>query len=497
MNKLIIAVLLVMFSLAAYSEKASGTLLDHIQLNCHDCVEKLKNSTGVYILEHGEEALMSRAWLAENATSSIDVQYFIWSNDNIGILATEALLRAADRGVKVRVIVDDLLIDAEDNMLLSLESHPNVQIKVYNPKHSVGTSLPKRAFNAIRGFRSVNQRMHDKTAIFDKLVGITGGRNMADEYFDYDQKYNFRDRDILLIGNAVGSMTQNFNEFWNSELSVSVNKLLKNERKDLSNRETKKYIVGLHAYAKDEENFEPEVREALSHFPEYFPVLVKNLVWDQVNFISDVPGKNDNQILLSGGGEITDTLISQLKQAKKSVLIQSPYLVVPKGGIKLFKKLIKRGVSIQIITNSLASTDNLLAYSGYHKQRKKLLKAGVDIYEFMPHPKIQSDLVKRYPRLAYKNPVFAIHAKSMVIDSESVYIGTFNLDPRSANLNTEVGVLISNVVLAKQLEASIQQDMLPENSWRITRDFNPDNTVSFLKRAKLNTYKLLPLKQVL
>ena len=152
----------------------------------------MATQTGVYVLEKGEEALIGRAWLTQHATTSIDVQYFIWSTDNIGVLAAELLLSAAERGVTVRVIVDDFLIDADDKTLLLLSAHPNVQIRIYNPNVTVGVGTWQRLKNAVTGFREINQRMHDKTAIFDGIAGITGGRNMADEYFDYDKEYNFQ-----------------------------------------------------------------------------------------------------------------------------------------------------------------------------------------------------------------------------------------------------------------------------------------------------------------
>ena len=205
---------------------AAQSLHDWVDANCDTCVPLMAEKTGAYILEKGEEALMARAWLAQHAQHSIDVQYFIWSTDNIGILAAEMLLAAADRGVKVRVLVDDFLIDAEDKSLALLAAHPNVLIRIYNPKHKVGTSTFGRIINAIMDFRGINQRMHDKTAIFDSVAGITGGRNMADEYFDFDHEYNFRDRDILLLGAAVKDMRINFDEFWVSSLSVPVEDLL-------------------------------------------------------------------------------------------------------------------------------------------------------------------------------------------------------------------------------------------------------------------------------
>ena len=478
-------------------ETLQETLPQQITKYCGECRGKLRESTGAFILEAGEDALIARGWLAQNASKTIDVQYFIWSTDNVGILASEALLSAAERGVKVRVIVDDLLVDAEEGSLFALEAHPNVEIKIYNPKHSVGVSKAERAANLIVDYRGSNQRMHDKVAVFDGIAGITGGRNMADEYFDFNQEYNFRDRDILLLGKAVNDMSANFQEFWDSELAVPLAGLLNVTEGDFHSELVQQHYVNLHAYANNKENFDPAIRQAMNNLPAVFPELVDDVVWTDVEFISDVPGKNANKYLLGGGGEATQKLYSALKSAKKSVLIQSPYLVVPDEGLALMKTLISNGVSIRISTNSLVSTDNLMAFSGYHRQRRDLLKAGIKIYEFKDHPAIGKALMKRYPEVKDKNPIFAIHAKSMVIDNELIYIGSFNLDPRSANLNTEVGALINNKALARELSKSIQADMRGVNSWRITEKRNPDGYASLEKRVKLKAFKKLPLDEVL
>lgn len=465
--------------------------------NCTGCAELMASKTGVYILEKGEEALIGRAWLTQHANETIDIQYFIWSTDNIGTLAAEQLLQAAERGVAVRVLVDDLLIDAEDRTLLLLAAHANVQIRIYNPNLSVGVSRWRRIVNSVTRFRDVNQRMHDKTAIFDGFAGITGGRNMADEYFDYNHNYNFRDRDVLLLGPAVLDMRENFEEFWRSPLAVPVEKILVESTQRLTEDEIRLGTMELHRYAANPVNFEPEVRQAISDTPQYFRRLLRAMSWEDATFISDFPGKNSGKSGLQGGGESTSRLIDAVMAAKKSILIQSPYLIMPDGGIELFDALNESGVRIRISTNSLASTDNLLAFSGYHKQRSSLLEAGVELYEFKPHPNIQATLLERYPRLRDNNPVFAIHAKSMVIDDKLVYIGTFNLDPRSANLNTEVGVLVESPELAHQLTESIERDILPENSWQSTADFSPDSEVSRGKRFRLWLDKLLPIEPVL
>jgi putative cardiolipin synthase len=478
-------------------ETEAQSIESWISEKCAECADRMDASTGAYILEKGEEALIGRAWLARHAEKTIDVQYFIWSTDNIGTLAAEQLLLAAERGVMVRVLVDDFLIDAQDQTLLLLSAHPNVEIRIYNPNVSVGTSFLSRLFNVVTQFRSLNQRMHDKTAIFDGVAGITGGRNMADEYFDFDHDYNFRDRDILLLGLAVRDMQKNFEEFWNSELAQPVEQVLNASANTISATEASLYTAQLHAYANDPANFEPAIRNAITNISGTIPVLLDDMSWQEVSFISDTPGKNDGTNWLGGGGESTFRLADALRNARYSILIQSPYLVLPKGGIEMFEELSARGVSIRISTNSLASTDNIPAFSGYHRQRPRLLQAGIELFEYKPRPGVQSELVARYAELAHKDPIFAVHAKSMVIDGKRIFIGTFNLDPRSANLNTEVGVFIESEKLAQQLTHSIERDMLPENSWQTTAEFAPDYEVSRSKRLQLGFVNLLPIEPLL
>lgn len=459
------------------------------------------NQSGVYVLDKGEEALLARAWLADHAQKSIEVQYFIWSTDNIGILASESLLRAADRGVKVRVIVDDLLINAPDKSLLALAKHPNIDIRIYNPQHSVGTPFHKRLLNIAVNFRGVNQRMHDKTFIVDGKIAITGGRNMAAEYFDYNHEYNFRDRDALLLGNVVKTMETSFNKFWNHALSAPVEELydglgLMQKNVNVNDSEVQEIYADLHSYAKNPENFTPEVREAIANTPQAFSRLAKQIVWTDVEFISDTPGKNNNRLFLGGGGLTTKKLAQMVENAQEQIVIQSPYLVMSSAAQELFRQAIKRGVTVRINTNSLASTDNIQAFSGYRNQRKQLIKMGIDIYEYKPDPQIRQQLVHSSFTAREKTPVFAIHAKTMVVDNNIVYIGTFNFDPRSENLNTEVGVIVSESNLANAVQAAIEADMRPENSWNASLD-DPDQYVSIPKRSRVRLYQLTPIKPLL
>lgn len=457
--------------------------------------------SGSYVLDTAAEALIARAWLADHAERSLEVQVFIWSADNVGILAAEALLRAAERGVKIRVIVDDLLIDAPDESLLALARHPNVDIRIYNPKSSVGTPVQKRIVNVVTDFRGVNQRMHNKVMLVDGKAAITGGRNMADEYFDYDHEYNFRDRDVLLVGAVVGSVAASFERFWASPLSVPVAQLydgrgLMQKHVDVDNARVQEVYRGLHAYAAAPENFAPEVRAAIGATPQAFPRLGAQTTWGRVEFISDLPGKNDNSFSLGGGGQATAALARLVEAAKETITIQSPYLVASEAAIDLFRRALARGVRVRANTNSLASTDNLMAFSGYRNQRERLLRLGFEIREFQPEPAARRALLAHLAAAHKTQPIFALHAKAMVVDHRLVYIGTFNFDPRSENLNTEAGAIIHDATLAQAVERAIASDMQPGNSWDAAGD-DPDSHASFGKRCRARLWQLLPIKPLL
>jgi len=445
----------------------------------HEQIAAHPGQSGAYVLDKGDEALIARAWLGDHAQKTIDVQYFIWSTDNIGILAAEALLRAGERGVRVRILVDDLLIDAPAKSMLALAKHPNIDIRIYNPKVSVGVPLQARLLNAAVDFHGLNQRMHDKMLVVDGMVAITGGRNMAAEYYDYHHDYNFRDRDALVVGDVVKPMQASFDRFWASPLSVPVEELysglgILQENVQVNDADIQKAYRDLHDYAKAAANFTPEVHAAIDAAPTAFPRLSRQMVWGDVEFVSDVPGKE--------GGMTTAALKRMVESARERIVIQTPYLVMSDRALELFRRTRARGVGIRISTNSLASTDNLQVFSGYRNQRPALLKMGLQIYEYRPDVR--------------KIGVSGLHAKSMVVDSKSVFIGTFNLDPRSENINTEVGVIIHNETVAREVEAAIETDMKPDRSWNAATD-HPDSHVAFGKRSKVRMWQFMPIRPLL
>lgn len=453
----------------------------------------METSTGVYVLEDGDAAMISRAWLSEYAEKTMDIQYFIFSTDNVGLIACDYIVRAADRGVKVRILVDDILVEAEPDEIMALDAHKNIEIKIYNPGINLGKNIVQKAGAWAKDFKKSNQRMHNKTFTIDGKVTITGGRNIADEYFDYDHEYNFRDRDVLLMGKICKQVRQSFEDFWNYEASIPVAQVLQMVS---IQKEGKGNFERLHQYACNPENYWPQVREKVSTIPQAFKMLQDSglIVWtDSILFVSDRPGKNNGSEGMKGGGISTDSLAHLVRRARSSVDIQSPYLIMDEKGIDLMKSVTARGVKVRILTNSLASTDNLEAFSGYQRCRKKLLEAGVKVYEMRP------DAEKRYKimtgalqkKMNY-SPIFGLHAKSMVIDDGIAVVGTFNIDPRSANLNTECVTIIHSAKIANGIKQQMEEEFRPENAWETTTDWNPDAKAGVNKQVKAVSKRIFP-----
>jgi len=448
------------------------------------------NLTGVYILEEGYEAITSRAWMCNHAQKTMDIQYFIFTEDNIGIISCDYMLRAACNGVKVRVIVDDLMQDTNPDYILALDQHENIDIKIYNPNLTIGSNLVKKVYNGITDFRGMNQRMHHKTFIIDGNMAITGGRNMADEYYDFDHKYNFRDRDILLIGGEAQKIQSEFDRYWNNELSVSISDLVGFSDVNYS-------PLGLYGwindYTADSINFWPSVRKGIPTIMDEITTSDYFHYVDEVAFFSDDPGKNDGSDGLEGGGVSTDALIDLVNNAKESIYIQSPYLITTELGQNLFKDAVNRGVEVHILTNSLSSTDNIEAFSGYARDRTDLLNTGAHIYEYKPDAEIRKEIMKNdLQRRMNFQPIFGLHAKSMVVDEKIAVVGTFNLDPRSAHLNTECVAVIHSPEISQEMLSVMKLELQPQNAWEITSDFNPDHLAGKSKNVEVFTRRLIP-----
>jgi len=403
---------------------------------------------GFLLLESGLDAFVARALLAHFAERSIDVQYYLYHSDLVGRLLMSKLIQAADRGVRVRLLIDDMDLEGRDNALLALDSHPNIEMRVFNPfDRKIG-----RMSQFVTGFGSVTRRMHNKSFTVDNQVTIVGGRNIGNEYFDADPTLEFSDLDVMAIGNVVNDVSHSFDLYWNSELAYPVTTLIESR---LSEEEIKQLYQKLQAYI-DEHKDNPYLT-ALRGSDLANEIRQKSVVyqWGEADVVYDLPEK------ISSDRDATELhLMTQLapyfNAVQKELIIYSPYFVPGKEGVEFFKSLTDKGVRVRILTNSLASNDVSVVHAGYAKYRKGLLRAGVELYEM--NKKLTRTQRKEKKGVGSSSKA-SLHAKSFVLDREKVFIGSLNLDPRSFYENSEIGVVISSAetaeIMAKEFEEVI------------------------------------------
>lgn len=433
------------------------------------------------IISGGYDALLLRVHLIRQARVSIVVQTFIWSNDECGRLLMCELIEAARRGVRVRIIADHLVSAQDPEMTAFLATvHPNIEIKHYRPAMTrMKPSLVHKALAAVWSFHGLNQRMHNKLMVFDGAILLTGGRNIENTYFDHSTELNFRDRDVLAVGPVARVAAESFEEFWRYRHAVSSRDLTDVgaiiARGDFRRYATRAdYDFGGFFEALAREADDPDVIR--TRFAGRLKPVAK------AGFICDEPGKSAG--FFSRTARITRELRHTLERAERQVVMQTPYLVLSNPAQKLLREMQAKNpaLRIRISSNSFASTDNLLAYSANYRQRNDNVEnLKLQVHEFKPHPQAMPGLFPQYPLMAelarariaagrQKRPPFlCLHAKSLVVDDHVAFIGSYNLDPRSENLNTEVGLLVEDARFAQELREEIERDMRAENSWVIAR----------------------------
>jgi putative cardiolipin synthase len=396
--------------------------------------------SGFVLLENGLDAFVARALLAEYAERSIDVQYYLYHNDLTGRLFTHQLLKAADRGVRVRLLVDDMGLAGRDLGSAVLDSHPNIEVRIFNPfSRKIG-----RLSQLVTRFGSVTRRMHNKSFTVDNQVTILGGRNIGNEYFEADPDIAFADLDVLLVGPVVEDVSASFDTYWNSDLVYPVNILV---GRPPTPAEIQKKTQELEEFIKKQEN-SPYLL-ALSNSDLANKIRQKNVLyyWGNAEAIFDQPEK-----ILDDRSRSDDHLTGQFKpywdRMENELIILSPYFVPGKEGVESLIKLKESGVDIHILTNSLASTDVGVVHAGYAKYRRDLLRAGVQIYEL--NKKI-SKKERKEKKGQEGSSKASLHAKTFTLDRKWVFIGSLNLDPRSVYENTEIGVVLDSPEMARYM----------------------------------------------
>jgi putative cardiolipin synthase len=419
-------------------------------------VDAHPGESGIALLQHGPAALLARAVLADLATRSIDVQYYIYEDDLTGLLLTEKLLDAADRGVRVRVLLDDNNQGDREFALKVLSAHPNISIRIFNPYRArVGWLRP---LELVADFRRLHRRMHNKIFAVDGITGIFGGRNIGDNYFDADRRSNFSDFDVFVAGLLIIEATASFEEYWVHPLALPAEELT---RRPVSAEDVQAARRQLRERLDRLPEFSERYARALEQLQQYIREPEETLTWARAEFVVDPPGK---LVPDSGAGSpVFDRLFELWGQAKDEVLIESAYFVPTKPGSRLIEQRAREGVRTRILTNSLAANDVLPVHAGYAKYRRRLLKAGVGIYEFQrAAAQGEGDL-----RLSSASSDASLHSKVMIFDREITWVGSFNLDPRSAELNTELAIVIHDAAIAQRAAALVERDLLPDRSWRL------------------------------
>ncbi len=395
--------------------------------------------TGIHALPDPRDAFAARVLLAGAAEKSLDAQYFIWNGDHVGYLLFQALWQAAERGVRVRLLLDDLNTKGLDSTIAALDAHPNIEVRLYNPV----VIRDNRVLNFVTDFTRVNRRMHNKSFTADNQATVVGGRNIADEYFGAGAGLTFADLDVLAVGPAVPEVSKEFDVYWNSASAYPASGFVgppmpdgttNLEAKFVANRADPESIAYLEAVRAT-----PLVRELLDR--------KLALEWAAAEVVYDDPAKTLDTT------ERTDVLlfpelVRKMGRPEKMLDIVSPYFVPGDGGTELLAALAKRGVTVRILTNSLAASDEKSVHSGYGKRRRDLLQAGVRLYEIKPTAtKEANESRNRFG----SGSSSGLHAKTLAVDSRRIFVGSFNFDQRSARLNTEMGLVLSNPVLAQGL----------------------------------------------
>jgi putative cardiolipin synthase len=464
-------------------------------------------NSGYRLISVGVEGLIARVELIDSAERTLDLQYYIFRADHSGRLVAEALLRAADRGVRVRLLVDEGERLPGDSEIELLDGHPNIEVRAFNPFSYRGESKHIRTLEFMLNAPRLDYRMHNKLFVVDNAVALIGGRNIGDEYFEIDPESQFGDDDVFAAGPIVRQLSLTFDEYWNSKLAIPVRAL----RKDRTS------IAALNAYrdalaahlkllASDRKNYPGLIASG-----EPFTGLVSGrleLVWTQAQLIYDSPDKKRVDSGKAPGSLAFPPVVAASGATQSELMIVTPFFVPGPDGVDLFTHLRERNVRVRVLTNSLEATPEVFAHAGYLHYRRPLLERGVELYEMRAQPAGKAQALAA-------NGKYALHAKIFVFDRTRVLIGSVNFDLRSRHRNTEIGLIIDSPELAQQSAKRFAALVQPANSYEVLLRSDDSNGAQHLvwrtqqedtlveldrepaggewRRAKVQLLRLLPL----
>jgi putative cardiolipin synthase len=441
---------------------SGGTVDTHLRQSVEPLAREHPGLSGIVPLRDGRDAFATRVLLADAAERTLDIRYYIWRNDMSGALLFDAVRRAAERGVSVRLLLDDMNTAGLDDTLAALDAWPNVEIRLFNPF----VFRRWRSLNYLTDFRRLNRRMHNKSFTADGQVTIIGGRNVGDEYFDADQRLAFIDLDVLAIGPVVRNVCNDFDRYWASESSYPAERILRHvgrasarraafaARHELAASPAGDYVQALQTSA--------FVQDLLAGRLQY--------EWAPTRMVSDDPAKGL-------GRAPKDRLIPQqlaeaFGDARKSLQLVSPYLIPTRQGVRAFGLLASRGVALTALTNALEATDHPIVHAGYAKRRRALLQLGMRLYEMKrtaPRRRWRGWSRQGWHPNWQSSSHSSLHAKTFSTDHSRIFVGSLNFDPRSARLNTEMGFVIESETLAHSIADAFRAD-IPALSYEVQLD---------------------------
>ncbi|MGD2075169.1 MAG: phospholipase D family protein [Gammaproteobacteria bacterium] len=407
--------------------------------------------SGVLLVPGGAWGFRARVGLSNQAEKTIDAQYYIWEDDATGRILSERILRAADRGVRVRMLVDHVTLGNKDFSLARIDRHPNVEIRLFNPF----TNRRFRGLEMLFSLERLNHRMHNKAFIVDNAIAIVGGRNIGDNYFGIDTVENFRDLDLALVGPVVQEVSSSFDEYWNSELAVPVSVVIKEPS---SAEELQARQADLYRWVAELDGFPYPIDTTSDAVIARLEDLRSDIIWAPAKVLFDEPDK-----LQSDSEDVMDHLIALGQHKESELLVESAYVIPGPENVERVRLNSERGIRQRLLTNSLATNDVAAAHAGYAKYRRDLIRNGVEVYELRPDAR---SVKKNWSLLAGRSKA-SLHTKAGVVDRRLVLIGSFNIDPRSTSLNTEIVIVVDSRELAAQVIEFMDDGARPENSYRV------------------------------
>jgi putative cardiolipin synthase len=429
--------------------------------------------SGFFPLITGNDALVARAGVMQAAELTLDVQYYIWHPDTSGRLLVELLLQAADRGVRVRILLDDLDTSGKDFGLVSMNAHPNIEIRLYNPFADRGF----RAMSFLTDLRRVNRRMHNKSLTADNQVTIVGGRNIGNEYFGGKSDTQFSDLDVLAVGPVVNEVSKAFDAYWNSAWVIPVSAF--DDGATISDDDLDQARADLVQYIEEQKSSPYAEALRASRLLQKATFADLDYSWGEASLLYDAPNKAEGT-QVTAATHIGPHLLQVFDRAQQELIVISPYFVPGKALVDYFGELVGRGVRVRILTNSLASSDVSLVHAGYMRYRTGLLKSGVELYEFKPV--VGAEELKKQRSWTGSSKA-SLHAKLFGVDRKALFVGSFNLDPRSVLHNTEMGVLFESPGLAGQLGDGFDNELL-QKAYRVQFRYEPDDGDEKLARLE-------------